>query len=70
VYVRVDSIREWNALWKIVLDYGPMRFKRLSQRVYSIGVEGSKVCSLCCVQSNLVAPYNNSEPTEHTEVLK
>jgi hypothetical protein len=70
VYVRAESTRGLNALRKITLNYGPMRFKRLSHRVYAVGVEGSKVCSLCCVLSNPVASYTISEPIKHTEVLK
>jgi len=65
---------EWtnglNTLRKIILNYGPMKFKRLSKRVYPVDVKGDKVSSLCCVQSNLVASYTISEPIKHAKILK
>ena len=72
VYRREEATRGLNVLRKIILNYGPMKFKRLSKRVHAIRVEvkGGKISSLCCVQSNLVASYTISEPIKHTKVLK
>jgi len=70
VYRREESTRELNALRKIILYYGPMKFKRLSKRFCAIEVKGGKISSLCCVHSNHVASYVMSEAIKHAKVLK
>jgi len=70
MYRREESTRGLNALRKIILNYGPMKFKLFSKRFYAIEVKGGKVSSLYCVRSNLVAFYTISEPIKHTKVLK
>jgi len=70
VWRREESTSGLNALRKIILNCGPVKFKRLSKRVYALEVKGGKASSLCCVQSNLVASYAISEPIKHVKVLK